>query len=151
MDYLNLSLISQCKISILLECNKFEQIGSEPGSNCVGQQLTFECCNVGPGLTIYKGDAFDCSSSNDNINLLHTRFNETSGASGSCNDGSIRGRSLHTVNNMYTSQLTVVLSSNMDGMTIECQYDDGLTSISFGFITLSVQDCSGKISYIATL
>ena len=94
---------------------------------------------------MFSGGAFHCISSSDSITLLHSRFNRTSGASGSCNNGSVLGNGLYTVNNTYTSQLTVIiLNSSMDGTTIECQYDNGMTSKRVGFITLSAKDCSGK-------
>ena len=75
---------------------------------------------MGEGATIWKGSAFECLSTNNEILLLHS-FN--SRAQGECNNGAIVGRVIRAENNTYTSQLTVTITSEMIGKSISCFHD----------------------------
>ena len=86
------------------------------------------------GITVWRGTAFSCALGAE-INLLHAQFVSTEGAFGNvnCSGGAIRGRSLRIENDRYISQLSVTpLSSDIDGKTIECSYDDGRTVTVIG-------------------
>ena len=72
------------------------------------------------GATVWRGTAFDCSLYE--ITLLHSRFAD--GTFGVCNDGDIVARSLSVEGNNYTSQLSVNVTSNIAGKTIDCVDDD---------------------------
>lgn len=97
---------------------------------CPGHNLRYECTVVGEGTTVWQGSAFSCPSIND-ISLRHTKF-RTQTAFGECNNGSISGRGVSVIGNSYTSQLNVTVSSNLSGKTVECVYDDGLTTTTIG-------------------
>ena len=106
------------------------------GCVCPGDISTYECVTMGAGLTIWTGTAFNCSSSSNEILLFHSRFSSTKGTYGSCNDGSIVGRSLFVEGNNYTSLLNVTVTPNIAGKTVECFYDDGRTATLFFTLTI---------------
>ena len=89
------------------------------------------------GITVWRGTAFNCEVGAE-INLLHSQFVLEEGAFGNCNGGAIRGRSLRIENNRYISQLSVTLSSDNDGETIECVYDDGSTASVIGNYSINL-------------
>ena len=101
------------------------------GCVCPSHTLTLECTIVAPqgGSIVWRGTNFDCPNSDNEIILLYTRFNESSGASGSCNNGSIVAQILRVnAADTYISQLNVAITkSNILGNTITCQ--DGEQSI----------------------
>ena len=92
---------------------------------CPGDTLIYECTVAELGSTIWTGTAFECSSSNNEIILLHSRFTSVYGDYGSCNNGDIVARSLSVEDNNYTSQLNVTVTPETAGMTIECIGDSG--------------------------
>ena len=85
--------------------------------------LTFECTANGPGSTVWKGTAFNCENSNNEIVLIHSRYNSTMFSNRTCNDGAIMSHNLRNTDNQYTSQLTVVVNDIIAGGTIECIHD----------------------------
>lgn len=96
------------------------------GCTCVGYPLLFECTAVGPGATIWKGGAFNCLQSANEIRLLHSQFLQ--GTVNSCNNGQIVGLTAGVPETLhFHSHLTVDVSSEMNGTTVECEYDDGST------------------------
>jgi hypothetical protein len=90
---------------------------------CPGHSQMFECRVVGEGATIWKGTAFECASTDNEIVLLHARSSSSSPLQ--CNDGAIQGRitDISTVNNTYTSQLSVSVSNELEGRSISCMHD----------------------------
>ena len=72
------------------------------------------------GATLWNGTAFNCA-----IILLHHYYLSTDGAIGSCNNGTIVGRSLSVEGNNYTSQLNVTVTSDTAGETIMCFHYNG--------------------------
>ena len=102
-----------------------------PESNCTacpGQQVVFECTIFRASviqLTLWSGSALDCTSG---ISLSHVQFINSGHSSGTCNNGAILARMISIVDNCYTSQLIVIVntSSNLDGESIRCSFDDGL-------------------------
>ena len=106
--------------------NMFRQVSS---SDCASpglrycDTLTFECTVVGGFGTVWRGLAFDCENSNNEITLLHSRF--VNGTIGTCNNDSIIGRSIGDENGTcFTSQLSVTITPDIIGNTIECIHDD---------------------------
>ena len=89
---------------------------------CPDDVLPYKCTVMGRGVTIWLGTAFNCSSSNHEITLLHNRFSSPEGDYGSCNNGAIVGQSLGIEGNNYTSQLNVTITPDTAGMTIMCVY-----------------------------
>ena len=71
------------------------------------------------GSSIWRGTAFDCPGSMNEISLRHSLFN-ASGASGSCSSGAITAESVGVVDNCYTSTLMVNVSPALNGTTVEC-------------------------------
>ena len=106
---------------------------------CPGDNQIYECTVVGGlgGITVWRGTAFNCEVGAE-INLLHSQFVLEEGAFGNCNGGAIRGRSLRIENNRYISQLSVMLSSDLSGETIECIYDNGRTITQIGNYSISL-------------
>ena len=88
--------------------------------NCVGDTLTFECTTMNGLFIIWRGSAFDCASSGNEMIL----FNSSVGVE-TCNDGMITGRVIKHEGNSYTSQLNVTFSSDLIGRVIECASDNG--------------------------
>ena len=94
---------------------------------CPGHNMTLECTVVAPpgGSIVWSGTSFNCPNSNNEIDLLYTRLNESSGE---CNNGSIVAWSSGIDSeDTYTSQLIVEINSwtSIVGQTIACQYDNG--------------------------
>jgi hypothetical protein len=101
---------------------------------CPGEVLTYECIATGGsniGATIWTGTAFNCTSSENEITLLHVYINHTY----TCNDGTIVARMLSVEGNNYTSQLNVTVLPKTAGKTIECvQYDRYTTRLLFSLV-----------------
>ena len=90
------------------------------------------------GFTVWRGSALDCAS--NVIILRHMRFTSVEGAMGECNEGSIVGRSLtfQEAGSLYISQLSVKISSEVIGETIECILDDtNITSIGSATVNIT--------------
>ena len=98
-------------------------VAFKSGCVCPGDKLTYECTTVGFGATIWTGTAFsDCSGGRNELILFHSRFLQTEGTKGSCNNEAIEGRSLSVEGNSYTSQLNVTVTPGIAGKTIICLY-----------------------------
>ena len=102
---------------------------------CPGDILSFQCTVTGGHATVWQGSAFDCANSNNEIQFGHNQFNNTS--TKSCNDGIIVGQSLYIEDNNYTSQLTITITTNMTGKTIQCAHDDGTSEKFIGNYTIN--------------
>jgi hypothetical protein len=61
------------------------------------------------------------------ILLRHSNFQN---AIGECNNGAIRGYNIENDNNFFTSRLDVRLSADLQGRTISCSVDDGISSVT---------------------
>ena len=112
--------------------SSFRQVSS---SDCVSpgycSTLTFECTVTGGSGTVWRGTAFSCGNSNDEIVLLHGRF--VNGTLGTCNKGTIVGQDIRVENDTYyTSQLSVLVTSDIIGKSIECvleSYNNASTTV----------------------
>ena len=80
--------------------------------------------------TVWKGSAFECPSSNNEVILLHSRYS-SSNSSASCNyNGSVTivVQIVGVSGNTYTSQVTIrdsAIKSDLIGKTVECVRDNG--------------------------
>ena len=75
---------------------------------------------MGGGSTIWRGSAFT-NCPNNFINLCHSLFNGSERVvTGDCNDRAIIRRSIGVVDNCYTSQLSVIVSTDLNNETIQC-------------------------------
>ena len=76
--------------------------------------------------TVWRGSAFNCANRNNEIFLLDNNFGSMDGNPLSeCNNGAITGQVIGVEEGFYTSQLSVTVSSDLIGKTIECAYDNG--------------------------
>ena len=98
------------------------------GCTCVGYNVTYQCTIPEDGATIWQGkDSFNCPWANDRIVLRHEKYIRPRGAHGDCN-GFI-GQSLPMERgNYYSSQLTVPVTSKLNGATIECVHEELVTN-----------------------
>lgn len=110
---------------------------------CPGYTTSYQCNVTGEGYTIWKGSAFDCILSGNEILLLH--INYIGGTVRTCNNGQIVGRSLGVTNNCYTSQLDVNITAEIEGGTVECVYESGSATEVIGSSLLSLT--TGSYSY----
>ena len=107
---------------------------------CSGHELRLECTVVGAGTTVWRGSAFDCSGSANEILLRHAQF-ET-GTSGYCNNGRIIGRTINTTSDSdgikFISQLIIQLDVNdtLEGRTVECVHFNLTHDIVIGTHTI---------------
>ena len=102
---------------------------------CVGQDYTYQCSVTGGELTVWSGSVIGVGCE---IILFHNQYESPNGASGECNNGAVTGRSIEVVNNSYTSQLTIRVTANLNGRTIECLVDDGIVETTINSSTLFV-------------
>ena len=111
---------------------------------CRGFSLVLECSTEGPGSTVFNGNLLNCSNTQNDIVLLHSRFNLSTGNLTVCNSGKILGYKLavHDSGNCYTSLLCVMVSPDMAGKTTTCVHDNGETATQIGnySITSSITD-----------
>ena len=109
---------------------------------CPGQNASYICTAFGGVGTVWGGSAFNCTSTVLNeILLRHSIFQN---AIGECNNGAIRGYSIENDDNFFTSRLDVRLSADLQGRTINCSVDDGISPvIPIGVKTLIVTTPSG--------
>ena len=117
--------------SVLTEADDFI---SNNSCVCEGYNLVYECSITGSGLIVWRGTAFECPSSSNEIVLSQG----SSGIQEVCNDGAITGRIIRVENNTYVSQLTVSVSAKMIDRNISC-FHDGTTQnlIGSSLITLT--------------
>ena len=109
---------------------------------CPGYLSSYKCTVVGDGFSIWRGTAFDCTLSGNEILLLHSNF--IVGTIRTCSNGQIVGRSLSQTDDCYTSQLDVNITVNLDGSTVECIYESGNSpAVSVGAAIISIT--TGKI------
>ena len=94
--------------------------------------------------TIWTGSALNCGSGGNEILLLNsTPDNEP------CNNeiNMITGRVIKREEDNYTSQLNIILSSDLIGKNIECVSGNGTHSTAISNITLDIIICMRACSY----
>ena len=85
---------------------------------------------------MWQGTAFDCPQSSNEIALRHAQF---LGSVGTCNDGAIfaHADSIQSLD-CFVSNLTVHITPALEGKTIRCEHDDGISVQIAGTITLNI-------------
>lgn len=115
---------------------------------CPGYTLTFAECTVkgrsGGDATVWKGSAFDCIHSRNEITLIHSLFgsniqSSSAIAAGECNNGSIQVKGVRVEGNCYTSQLNITVNANMIGKTVECVHDNTSTENVIGTLKVATE------------
>ena len=107
--------------SIVGNNNEFEFMVVNGGNcTCERHNQVYECRVGGSGAIVWKGTAFDCSSSSNEITLF-----QSSSDAIICNNGVISGRIIRAENNISVSQLTVSVSAKMISINISCYHDNG--------------------------
>ena len=126
-----LSYVHELKLAVPYSVSELKNgLVELSGCTCPGYTLTYECTVMGGpgGATVWHGTSFNCTMSDHEIVLLHSRFESNTGTLRMCSNGAIVGRSLRVENNgRYTSQLNVTVSSDMTGESIECAHDHETT------------------------
>lgn len=119
---------------------------------CPGEEVIFTCTAVGGGITVWSGSAFDCSGDTNDISLSHSRFMDLEGISKSCNSGAIVASSVGVTDNRYTSQLSIQVSRDLNGRTIQCAHDSTAGTITtVGTSTLVVANSKFVIVYTSIM
>ena len=85
--------------------------------------MVFECAVEKGVATVWQGSALECRNSNDEIILLHSRFNN--GTSSSCSSEAVVGMSIGVENDLYISQLVVRIKDGMTNREVKCFRDSG--------------------------
>ena len=93
---------------------------------------------MGAGSTVWVLD----NTQECEIQLRHSRFASDT-VIGSCMNGAVEGRSIKVENDFYTSQLNVLASTNVNGKTIRCDYDNGISPIEIGTSTFTLSSQQG--------
>ena len=110
---------------------KFVQITS---CTCLGYVVTYECTVRSGQGTLWSGNVFNCPSSSNEIYLLEGSFLN----SVTCNNRTITGRvvRINEALGLYTSQLSITVSSELIGKHVSCAQDDGSTTELVGSATI---------------
>ena len=104
---------------------------------CEGHNVTYECTVSDNGAMIWKGTAFDCSLTNNELAIFHT-INFTSQRPLPCNNGAIVGRAVKAENDSYKSQITIQVSDELNGTTVVCAHDNGTLSTEIGSAIIAI-------------
>ena len=102
---------------------------------CPGRNFTYECSVVGALFTVWRGTVI---SAGCEVTLFHSEFDDPGAARAVCNSGAVVGYNIGVENNCYTSNLDVLVSSGLNGRTVECIMDDGVTNTLIDTATLSI-------------
>ena len=82
--------------------------------------------------TVWRGSVFNCMTNNTNeMILLDSGNSRLEDSVSTCNNGAIFGQIVEIENSSYTSRLSVTISSDMAGKSIECATNDTTIMQSF--------------------
>ena len=112
--------------------NEFELIETSD-CMCPGQSITYECTVVvAHGVfTIWTGSIMEAGC--EIILINSQQASEFLHQQRVCNGGAVVGRGVEVHDNCYTSQVTVLLTSDLDHRTIQCSSaDTGDSTITIG-------------------
>ena len=84
--------------------------------------------------TVWRGSAFNCNSSDNEI-FLHDsgHGNRLEKSITSCNNGAIVGQIVEIENGSYASQLDVTISSDVIGKSVECAFQNSTDEVLGSF------------------
>ena len=127
----------------LSDCISSFNLLNETTPACPGLNLVLECSTKRGGSTVFHGNLLNCHNTNNEIALLHSRFNTSTGINATCNNGTILGYSLpaNASSNCYTSQLHITITPSMVGKKIQCVYDNGVTTDVIGNFSIEGTQC----------
>ena len=77
-------------------------------------------------------------SGNCEVTLSHPEFVVPGTVRGVCNEGAVVGYNIGVENNCYISKLDILISPGLNGRTVECIVDDGVTTTVINVSTLSI-------------
>ena len=138
-------------MSIILARNGLRLASNVSGAACPGDVLMYVCDIIGSGNTIWNGTAFYCPSKSNEAILRHSQFSTESGTFGSCNDRtSIMVQSLGVINNCFSSQLNITVTTDMNNATIRCSHSSNRIE-TVGEITLSVATGMNQLGHGTSL
>ena len=116
---------------------------------CHGDTLTFECTVNGGATTVWKGSAFKCMPTTNDIVLLHSRPN----AIGTCDDGELKAYAdLEVFGDKYFSRINITTTYpfTVSMFTVACILDNGTTETIVSNWTVSINNgvhsCGGSIN-----
>ena len=119
---------------------------------CHGDTLTFECTVNGGVTTVWKGSAFKCMPTSNDIILLHSRPN----ANGTCDDGELKAYAeLEVFGDKYFSRINITATYpfTVSMFTVACILDNGTTEIIVSNWTVSISNgvdsCGGSNNSIS--
>ena len=108
---------------------------------CPGDVETYTCTVSGGGITEWTGTSFDCPANGGIVTLTHSRFTSIR----SCNNGAIEGVgtlvNTSVTPNCFTSQLSINISSTMNGQTVQCFRDGPLDTIGNHTLRVAGKQC----------
>ncbi len=106
---------------------------------CPGAVETYTCIVSGGALTDWLGTAFDCTG--NAISLIHSRY---SAGTAVADCGALTGRGTAVDTSVdptcYTSELSVPISPNLDGLFVNCSRD-AVTSIGSHILKVAGTCC----------
>ena len=100
---------------------------------CEGYDQVYECTVERGNATVWQGTAFNCPATNNEI-----AFPSPNSASASCNEGAISAHIIRADNNTYTSRLSVLFHSELNGSRINCYSDGSQGTVLVGSSTLAI-------------
>ena len=116
---------------------------------CPGDVVTYECTVKSDfgGATVFRANPkslVGCTGQkinhlqNEEVYLPHSQFNQSQDVKRTCNNGTIVGRILSVDDNdRYTSQLNIIVTSELIGDTFECFHDNGTHESEVGKSTIN--------------
>jgi hypothetical protein len=125
----------------MIEAGELRINGTNGVHACHGRNLILECSVNGTvgDSTVWRGTAFsDCNIRE--ITLLHNRFGNKEGTTGTCRNGDVTGWSMRVEGSLYVSQLEITVDPEMVGKSVVCAHDDGTRSYTIGSYLISAGD-----------
>ena len=115
---------------------------------CPGYKLVYECTLLLMGgesaqATVWRGTAFN--GCNHMLVLHHSNFTSVK----TCNNGRIVAKAISENGGYYISQLSVTVSTDLIGKTVECSHDDGRMSTP-GKVMI-IPNITGRLYYYINL
>ena len=106
---------------------------------CPGDIVTYECTVFGGSgaTTVWKGNFFHCSNGKQVIEYLHSQLMSGESIVRICNNGDIVGGIVSVDNESLTSRISIALTCNIFGESIECISDNGTNICRVGFESLT--------------